>query len=72
MNASLSKIIDLINDKNYAKAEAALYPLLKENPNSFDINKMMGAALLAQREYNKALPIFEKCSSAVYLSCTII
>jgi tetratricopeptide (TPR) repeat protein len=63
MNASLSKIIDLINNKNYAKAETALYPLLKENPHSFDINKMMGAALLAQREYNKALPIFEKCYS---------
>ncbi len=61
MNASLSKIIELVNGKNYAKAEIEIKPLLSNDPDSFDLNKILGIALLAQRKYNGALSCFEKC-----------
>ena len=55
MNNNLSKIIDLINSKNYLKAEAGLIPLLQKNPASFDLNKAMAMTLMAQKKYNKSL-----------------
>lgn len=61
MNPHLSKIIDLLNTGNYVKAEFELRRLYKENPTSFDLNKMLGLSLLGQRQYNRALKCFEKC-----------
>lgn len=61
MNNRLSKIIDLINNGNYLKAQIELTPFIKENPHSFDVNKLMAVSLLAQKKYNKAVPYFEKC-----------
>jgi tetratricopeptide (TPR) repeat protein len=61
MNNTLSKIIDLINTQNYFKAEIELKSLLKENPKSFDLNKMLGMCLLGQKKYNGALISFNIC-----------
>ena len=61
MNNNLSKIIDLINSKNYLKAEAGLIPLLQKNPTSFDLNKAMAMTLMAQKKYNKSLIFYQKC-----------
>ena len=61
MKVNLSKIIDLINSGNFAKAELELRSVYKDNPYSFDLNKMLGLCFLAQRKYNPALKCFERC-----------
>jgi len=61
MNTSLSKIIELLNSDNFYEAEQEIRKVYNKNPNSFDLNKILGAAMLAQRKYNVALKCFEKC-----------
>ena len=61
MNASLSKIIELLNADNFYEAEQELRKVYNSYPNSFDVNKLLGAAMLAQRKYNVALKCYEKC-----------
>lgn len=61
MNETLSKIIQLINTDNFYEAEQELRKIYNANSNSFDINKMLGATLLAQRKYSTALKCYEKC-----------
>ena len=61
MNPNLSKIIDLINTDNFAKAEIEIRKIYNDNPRDFKINKLLGHSLLAQRKYNLALKCFERC-----------
>lgn len=61
MNAELSKIIDLINSKEYSKALKAINNNLKLNPSSFSLNKAQGIAFLGLEKYNLALRVFNKC-----------
>ena len=61
MNLNLSKIIDLINTDNFAKAEIEIRKIYNDNPRDFKINKLLGHSLLAQRKYNLALKCFERC-----------
>ena len=61
MNAVLSKIIELVQNHEFYKAEQELNSLYKSNANSYDINKLLGIALIAQKKYNGALKCFEKC-----------
>ncbi len=63
MNPVLSKIIELINSDNFYKAELEIRKIYPDNPQSFDLNKMLGLCLLAQRKYNSALKCFERCFS---------
>ena len=63
MNPVLSKIIELINSDNFYKAELEIRKIYPNNPQSFDLNKMLGLCLLAQRKYNSALKCFERCFS---------
>jgi len=63
MNTPLSKIIDLINNGNFVKAEGEIKKIYHNNPYSFDLNKMLGLCLLAQKRYNAALKCFERCYS---------
>tara|TARA_B100001059_G_scaffold136598_1_gene136930 strand:- start:1104 stop:2705 length:1602 start_codon:yes stop_codon:yes gene_type:complete len=61
MNSSLSKIINLINTQNFVKAENELSKIYNKFSNSYDVNKLLGIALLAQKKYNNALKCFNKC-----------
>ena len=61
MNPNLSKIIDLINTDNFAKAEIEIRKIYNDNPRDFKINKLLGHSLLAQRKYNLALKCYERC-----------
>ena len=61
VNPTISKIIQLINTDNFYKAELELRKIYNNNPQSFDLNKLLGLALLAQRKYNSALKCFERC-----------
>jgi tetratricopeptide (TPR) repeat protein len=61
MSVSLSKLNELINSANYAKAEFLLYDLIKTAPNDYNLNKNLGMVLLAQKKYQGALQSFEKC-----------
>ena len=61
MAAKLSKLNELINTANYAKAEFFLYDLIQKNPNDYNLNKNLGMVLLAQKKYQGALKSFEKC-----------
>ena len=63
MNTSLSKIIELLNSDNFYEAEQEIRKIYNKNPNSFDLNKILGASMLAQRKYNVALKCYEKCLS---------
>ena len=63
MNTPLSKIIDLINNGNFVKAEGEIKKIYHNNPYSFDLNKMLGLCFLAQKRYNAALKCFERCYS---------
>ena len=40
MNPNLSKIIDLINTDNFAKAEIEIRKIYNDNPRDFKINKL--------------------------------
>ena len=61
MVSNLSKLNELIDTANYAKAEFYLYDLLKQNPNDYNLNKNLGMVLLAQNKYLGALKSFNKC-----------
>ena len=61
MNSVLSKIIELVQNHDFYKAEQELNAIYKANENSYDINKLLGIALIAQKKYNRALKCFEKC-----------
>ena len=49
MTGNLSKLNELINTANYAKAEFLLYDLIQKNPNDYNLNKNLGMVLLAQK-----------------------
>lgn len=61
MSVNLSKLNELVNSANYAKAEFLLYDLIKTAPNDYNLNKNLGMVLLAQKKYQGALLSFEKC-----------
>ena len=61
MNSVLSKIIELVQNQDFYKAEQELNIIYNANENSYDVNKLLGIALIAQRKYNRALKCFEKC-----------
>ena len=61
MTGNLSKLNELINTANYAKAEFYLYDLIQKDPNDYNLNKNLGMVLLAQKKYQGALQSFEKC-----------
>ena len=61
MTSNLSKLNELIDTANYAKAEFYLYDLIQRNPNDYNLNKNLGMVLLAQKKYQGALKSFEKC-----------
>ena len=61
MSVNLSKLNELVNSGNYAKAEFLLYDLIKTAPNDYNLNKNLGMVLLAQKKYQGALQSFEKC-----------
>ena len=61
MAGNLSKLNELINTGNYAKAEFFLFDLIKQQPNDYNLNKNLGMVLLAQKKYQGALKSFEKC-----------
>ncbi len=60
-SVNLSKIIELINSRNYAKAEIELKDQVENQPNNFLINKMYGVTLLAQKKYLMSIESFENC-----------
>ena len=49
MTTNLSKLNELINTANYAKAEFYLYDLIKQNPSDYNLSKTLGMVLLAQK-----------------------
>ena len=61
MAVPLSKIIELINTQNYAKAELELKKIYPTNQDNYDVNKLLGMTLLAQSKYRPAVKCFEKC-----------
>ena len=61
MNNILSEIIELINSKNYLKADAVLEEMIGKDPENFQLNKLLGTSRLAQRKYNTALKCFNQC-----------
>jgi tetratricopeptide (TPR) repeat protein len=61
MNYDLSKIIDQLKEKNFAKAELELNDLKQKFPEDFNINKVLGICLLSQKKYNQALTTFNYC-----------
>ena len=61
MVVPLSKIIELINTQNYAKAELELKKIYPNNQDNYDVNKLLGMTLLAQSKYRPAVKCFEKC-----------
>lgn len=63
MSARLSKIIDLINNGGYQKAELILQPLIEKDPNNFALNKALGICLMSQYKYIRAIEAFKKCAT---------
>ena len=61
MSEQLSKLISLINTNNFQQAEKEVKQAILSDPESFNLNKILGISLLAQKKYNSALPIFNKC-----------
>ena len=61
MNIEMSKIIQLIQEKSFQKAEIEIRKSLKKSPESFEFNKALGITLLSQRKYNQSLLAFNKC-----------
>ena len=61
MDVNLSKIIELINTQKYEKAEEELTLIYKKYSENFEINKLSGMVVLAQKKYKPALRFFEKC-----------
>lgn len=61
MSEDLSKLINLINTNKFLQAEKEVKQAIDLDPENFILNKIYGIALLAQKKYNSALPIFNKC-----------
>lgn len=61
MNLEMSKIITLINEGNFQKAELSIRNLLRNNTTSFELNKALAISLLGQKKYNSSLIAFNKC-----------
>ena len=61
MTSTLSKLNDMLNSGNFAKAEILLYDLLKNNPRDYHFLKFLGISLLAQKKYKGAIESFEQC-----------
>ena len=50
MKIEMSKIIKLIQEKSFQKAELEIRKCLKNSPDSFDLNKALAIALLSQKK----------------------
>ena len=61
MNIEMSKIIKLIQEGGFQKAELEIRKGLKSSPDSFDLNKALAIALLSQKKYNQSLIAYNKC-----------
>ena len=61
MNSVMSKIINLLKNKKFQKAELEIYNELKKNPESFDLNKLLAMNYLTQKKYNSAMVSLSKC-----------
>jgi len=61
MSEQLSKLINLINSNNFQQAEKEVKQEIALDPDNFNLNKILGISLLAQKKYNSALPVFNKC-----------
>lgn len=61
MKIEMSKIIKLIQEKSFQKAELEIRKCLKNLPDSFDLNKALAIALLSQKKYNQSLIAYNKC-----------
>lgn len=61
MNIEMSKIIKLIQEGSFQKAELEIRKGLKSTPDSFDLNKALAIALLSQKKYNQSLIAYNKC-----------
>ncbi len=61
MNMVMSKIINLLKNQKYQSAEKEIRLELVNNPESFDLNKILAVTLLWQEKYNSAISYFNKC-----------
>ncbi len=61
MSEQLSKLINLINSNNFQQAEKEVKQEIASDPDNFNLNKILGISLLAQKKYNSALQVFNKC-----------
>ena len=61
MSERLSKLISLINSNKFQQVEKEVRHQILSDPDSFNLNKILGISLLAQKKYNSALPVFNKC-----------
>ena len=61
MNIEMSKIIKLIKEGSFQKAESEIRKGLKSLPDSFDLNKALAIALLSQKKLNQSLIAYNKC-----------
>ena len=61
MNIEMSKIIKLIKEGSFQKAELEIRKGLKSLPDSFDLNKALAIALLSQKKLNQSLIAYNKC-----------
>ena len=57
----MSKIIKLIKEGSFQKAESEIRKGLKSLPDSFDLNKALAIALLSQKKLNQSLIAYNKC-----------
>lgn len=61
MNADLSKIIDLINKKEFLKAILQIGPLISKQPRNYELNKIIGVAYLGNKNFISAIAHLTKC-----------
>ena len=63
MRDILSKVFEHFNSGNYVKAQKIILELVDQNPENYDLNKMLGMCHMALKRYNAALKVFEFCYS---------
>lgn len=63
MSDILSKVFEYFKTGNYTKAQKILIELVNNNPENYDLNKMLGMCHMALSRYNAALKSFEFCYS---------
>jgi len=63
MRDILSKVFEHFNSGNYVKAQKIILELVDQNPENYDLNKMLGMCHMALKRYNAALKSFEFCYS---------